>query len=233
VPALHPPVEAPIVRPFSYGGSLFAGGHHRGVDFAAAVGELVLAPCSGRVAFAGGTPSGPAVTLECAGRRLRVTLLPVRARRARAGRAVDARDIVGSVAGARDIVGSVAGGTHAGLHLGVRRAGDPLGYLDPAPLLAASAPPLGPAPPPSARRPSRRAGPRPPGGAGARTSVPLAGAPAQPAAAPASDVATMAPWPVWAGLALVLLGAVGTAGRRGRRRRAARRAPHPAFARRE
>ena len=224
MPALHPPVEAPIVRPFSYGGSLFAGGHHRGVDFAAAVGELVLAPCSGRVAFAGGTPSGPAVTLECAGRRLRVTLLPVRAGRARAGRAVHARDIVGFV----------AGGSHAGLHLGVRRAGDPLGYLDPAPLLAASAPPLGPAPPPpSARRPPGRAGPRPPGGAGAGASVPVAAAPAQPAAAPASDVATMAPWPVWAGLALVLLGAVGTAGRRGRRRRAARRAPHPAFARRE
>jgi hypothetical protein len=263
VPALHPPVEAPIVRPFSFGGSPFAGGHHRGADLAAASGEVVLAPCTGRVAFAGPTPAGPAVTLECDGRRLRVTLLPVRARRARAGRPVRAGDVVGTVGrGARgaDATGAAAspdgGRAHAGLHLGVRRAGNPFGYVDPAPLLAAAPPPLGPAPPPS-RRPARPPARRPPGragrstpnasppparapapvGAGVRPSepatVPLGAGipPSPPATVPADPTATMAPWPVWAGLALVLLGAAGTAGRG--RRRAARSAPRPALVRRE
>src|SRR6476646_9602530 len=77
--ALHPPVDAPIVRPFSYSGSPFARGLHRGLDLAAPPGAPVMAPCAGVVAFAG----AHVMTLRCG--RFRVTLLPVRGVRARAG----------------------------------------------------------------------------------------------------------------------------------------------------
>jgi hypothetical protein len=168
---LQPPVPGPIVRPFAYAGSPFARGLHRGVDLRAAEGEAVRAPCAGPVVYAG----AKGVTLLCAGRR--VTLLPV-APSVRAGRRTGVGEAVGRVRGRN------------GLHLGVRRAGDPFGYVDPAPLLARRRPAPPPLAPPGRASPPRlrpvpRAAPRAPAG----TAVPLA------------------PWPAWGGLTLVLVGA--------------------------
>jgi hypothetical protein len=120
--ALQPPVEAPIVRHFDYRGSPFAAGLHRGVDFATRAGEVVRAPCSGRVAWAGAS----GLTLLCDGRR--VTLLPV-APRVQGGSLVAAGATVGAARGEP-------------LHLGVRRPKDPFGYLDPERFLNGAPPPL-------------------------------------------------------------------------------------------
>ncbi|MEA2169498.1 MAG: hypothetical protein QOF76_2798 [Solirubrobacteraceae bacterium] len=183
--ALAPPVPGPIVRPFVYSGSPFAAGLHRGVDFRAEPGAVVVSPCAGRVAWAG---SG-GVTLLCGGRR--VTLLPLYGVRVGDGTRVSVGDPVARVA------------LPGPLHLGVRRAGDPFGYLDPERFLrrpGSSAPPM--------VGPGRRRGPSP------RAPAPPAGAP-QPA--PVDAPAGLAPWPAWVGV-LFLLAAVA------RRRRIRRRA---------
>ncbi len=196
MPILVPPVDAPIVRPFEYRGSPFAGGLHRGVDFGAAPGTAVRAPCDGVVRHAGATPQGAAVSLTCAGRR--VTLLPLTGIRVEEGELAARRDVVG-------VLGRAVG--HAGLHLGVRRGEDRFGYVDPEALMGDPAPPLGPAPPPSPR--SR---PRPPR--------------ARPAPARATEPdRRTAPWPAWLGAALVLAGATGTVRFRARRTRLEHAAP--------
>lgn len=173
--ALHPPVPGPIVRPFHYVGSPFARGLHRGVDLRAPVGTAVTAPCAGRIAWAG--PGG--VTIRCG--RERVTLLPLTRVVVHTGARADAGDRVGQVEGRK------------GLHLGVRHAGDPFGYIDPAPLLVRERPPLPPLTAPRAR-------PRRPVVARPRPVVPRA------APAPAPSATPVAPWPAWAGLALALGG---------------------------
>jgi hypothetical protein len=188
--ALHPPVPGPIVRPFAYAGSPFARGLHRGVDLAVAPGARVSAPCAGRVAYAGGY----GVTLHCG--RYRVTLLPV---------------APGVGAGARARVGATVGrAQERTLHLGVRRAGDAFGYVDPAPLLRRARP----APPvmrgPRAKRAPPRRAPAP------RAAPALHAAPAR-ATAPAR-AAPLAPWPAWAGLTLALAGVVRWRGIRRRNR---------------
>lgn len=209
--ALHPPVQAPIVRAFDYRGSPFARGLHRGIDLGAVAGDPVRAPCAGTVVHAGATPAGPALTLRCGDKS--VTLLPLARIAVRTGAAVGDGAPVGTVGRVAD---------HRGLHLGVRRAGDPFGYVDPAPLLRARP---GPAPlvPPAGPRPRahRVAPPRP---------APPAAVPrlATPSVAPTPS-APLAPWPVWLGAALVLAGAVGGGTRRWRRTaRAARTASRSA-----
>lgn len=145
---LHPPVEAPIVRPFAYAGSPFAAGLHRGVDFGAAAGVVVRAPCSGRLVWAGRT----ALTLVCTGRR--VTLV----------------DFVARVTGGSVHTGEAVGAAgFEPLHLGVRRPGDPFGYEDPERYLKGEPPAAGPppvllrpwrlAPPPRAPAPNPRPAP--------------------------------------------------------------------------
>jgi hypothetical protein len=134
--ALHPPVEAPIARPFVYAGSPFQRGLHRGIDLAAPPGTRVVAPCDGAVAYAG----AHAVTLACG--RYRVTLLPLRDVHAR-----------GHVTAGAPLARVAAAGAHDGLHLGVRHAADRFGYVDPARLLAHTrSVPVGPAPPPAKPR---------------------------------------------------------------------------------
>jgi hypothetical protein len=215
------PVPGPLARPFAYGSDSFRAGWHRGIDLSARMGARVRAACGGRVA----TARPGLVTLRCG--RWRVTHLPLGSVSVRRGEVVAAGRAIGTL-------GTVAG--HAGLHLGVRRADDRFGYVDPLPFLA------GPARPPVAP-PIPRAGPR-------RVRPPAAVPPSDPAPAPGSAPApragprpvpppavpvrvfvpagarALAPWPAWAGLALLLLGAAGGAVRIGVRRRRARvRAP--------
>ncbi len=191
--AWHRPVPGAVARGFAYwAAEPFAAGQHRGADFAGSPGEVVRAACSGRVAYAG----RGVVTLRCG--PWRVTHLPLATLSVDAGARVREGERLGTLA---------ASAEHAGLHLGVRRAGARFAYVDPLPFLGPSVPRVGP--PGVARRVAPRVGP--PGAA--RQVAPRLGqagvagrlAPARP------EVRTrpLAPWPVWLGLALMLAGAVG------------------------
>lgn len=200
------PVPGEVARPFEYDRSApFTAGAHRGADLAAAPGAPVRAACAGRVIHAGAVAGRHhVVSTRCGARR--VSYLPLTAMVVRVGENVRA--------GAR--IGSVAAG-HDGLHLGVRREGDPFGYEDPMALLPAPdrpSPPMAPrvAPRPAsprvaARQASPRVAPRP-----VTPRVTLRPAPRR---APSSSPA---PWPVWAGLGLLLSGAAGSGAIVARRR---------------
>jgi hypothetical protein len=188
------PVGGAVTRGFAVGPNPFAGGQHRGADFAAAPGADVRAACAGEVVVARrvGT-SGRVVTIRCG--PWRVTHQPLAEVAVAAGGRVARGARIGTVAPAR---------SHAGLHLGVRRDGRRFGYVDPLRFLAPGRPP-----PPVLPRP--RAVRRPPA---VRIAPPP---PARPVMAPPS--APVAPWPVWVGLGLVLAGA-GVRWRLSRRREA-------------
>jgi len=211
-PRLAAPVDGAITEGFSYAGDPFAPGHHRGVDLAAAPGAPVRAACAGRVTFAARAgANGVAVTVRCGA--WSVTHLPLRRAAVRAGEHVLPGARIGDAGASRG---------HAGLHLGVRRATDRLGYVDPAPLLGH----VRPAPPPPGGAPRRPAPPPP-------RPAPL---PSRPVSRPGSSPAArpvrrpVAPWPVWAGLALLLSGAIGAGTVRAARKR---RAPLPRAVARE
>ncbi len=159
------PVPGPVAREFAYGADPFRAGWHRGADFFAAPGSAVRAACSGRVAWAG----RDVVTVRCGG--FRVTHLPLTNVAVARGAQVRGGARIGTLGRSRD---------HAGLHVGVRRAGDRFGYVDPVPLLAE--PPRGVPAVPRVSRPPRAAPrvvpePRP------RTAAPLRAAP-RPRTAP-------------------------------------------------
>ena len=216
---LLPPVPGDVTRGFAYEGDPFAAGHHRGVDLAAAPGTPVRAACGGRVVFAGRAgASGRTVTIRCG--RFSVTHLPLATLTTATRATVRAGAEIGTAARARG---------HDGLHLGVREASDPLGYVAPA---LQSAPP--PAPPATPRPKPRRPTPPPPHPA-PLPSAPLPRAAPLPRPAPRPQAAPqpgptpahhpgsspLAPWPAWAGLALLLAGATGAgAAKRARKRRA-------------
>jgi Peptidase family M23 len=215
-PPLHwqAPVPGPVVRAFSYGADPFARGWHRGVDLRAGPGTAVRAACGGRVVTA---LPGAVVTLRCG--PWRVTHLPLAGVSVHLGQRVAAGARVGRLGVSRD---------HRGLHLGVRRAGDPFGYVDPLPFLQArppsSIPPLAAAP--RRVRPPRSAPAprfvRPPRAAPA----PVRASRARPVGVRVSPAGGPAPWPVWLGLVLALCGACGGGVRwRLRARRVAARAP--------
>jgi len=206
------PVEGDVVAAFRYDrGSPFAAGQRRGVAFASRPGEVVVAPCSGPVAFAGRVPGrGRVVALICGG--LRATVLRLGATAARRGDRVRRGTRVGT-----------AGETR--VDLGARRVGDRFGYVDPLGLVGAIAPPeLGPAPPPRREppraplaSPARRVAPSP-----SRTPQPAPVMRPAPSSAPAPQAApSTAPVLAWLGLALVAVAApAGALHLRGRRRRA-------------
>lgn len=206
---LVPPVPGAAARGFDYAGDPFARGHHRGVDLAARPGARVRAACGGRVTFAGRAgANGGAVTIRCGA--WNVTHLPLRELAVRTGERVPAGATLATAARSRE---------HAGLHLGVRRASDRRGYIDPAPLLRS---PPRHAPPAAPRAIARRLIPPPP------HPAPLPSTPAPPRAAPPTRAApatspgsSPAPWPAWAGLALLLAGAFGAGRARAARRRRA------------
>src|SRR4051794_13036456 len=196
------PLPGPVARAFAYSPARpFAGGQHRGADFAGPPGAVVRAACAGRGAHAG----RGVVTLRCG--PWRVTHLPLATLSVHAGTRVREGARLGTLAPS-------AG--HAGLHLGVRRAGDRFAYVDPVPLLGPERPRVGPS------GPARRRAPRPPGAAPARVPRTPVAAPGRAARASPVRTRAVATWPVWLGLALALAGAVGGGVRiRSRARRAA------------
>jgi len=72
------PVPGGVLRPFAYSPRApFTRGARRGADFRAHAGERVVAPCGGRISFAGRVPRfGPALSIRCGA--LVATLLGVR-----------------------------------------------------------------------------------------------------------------------------------------------------------
>jgi hypothetical protein len=206
------PVLGAVTRGFDVHGSPFAAGRHRGVDLAAPPGTAVGAPCSGRVVVAGRVgASGRVVTVACG--RWHASVLPLASIAVRRGAHVTAGRAVATAAGIQ--------GRHAGLHFGVRRAGERFGYVDPLRFMLHRDPwsPVGP--PPGIRARGERTRRAAPERSPAPRLVPLT--PPAPAVPPrAAGSRPVAPWPVWAGVALLLAGASTGGVVRARRRRSTR-----------
>lgn len=140
-------MQGPVLEPFSYDEAHpYASGQHRGIDIgAAAAGDTVVAPAAGTVSFAGTVPtSGKSVTIETTD-GYSVTLTHLGSIAVVKGATLAELDAVGAVgpSGVPEVDGPY-------VHLGVRVAPDPNGYVDPLGLLppapdggaaAASAPP--------------------------------------------------------------------------------------------
>jgi hypothetical protein len=220
-----------VTRGFAFHGSPFAGGLHRGVDLAAPPGAPVGAPCGGRVVAAGRVgASGRVVTVACG--PWHASVLPLASVAVRRGTHVTAGRPVGTAAGA-----DRGPGAHVGLHLGVRRARERFGYVDPLRFMP-PAHPWGPVGPPGRGDGRRRVVPAPrvvpvprlvpaPRVVPAPRLVPAPRVVPAPRLVPApppdraADRRPVAPWPVWAGVALLLAGASTGTVIRGRRSRAA------------
>ena len=120
------PTDGPVLQPFVLGDDPYAAGQHRGIDVAGVTGTPVRAPAGGTVSFAGTVPGGGrTVTIQTAD-GYAVTLLHLGALGVARGAVVGEGDAVG-------LLGSSGEPEHAGpyVHLGVRVAADPQGYLDP------------------------------------------------------------------------------------------------------
>jgi murein DD-endopeptidase MepM/ murein hydrolase activator NlpD len=131
VPALWMPVTGPLVRGFDARAGPYGPGH-RGIDIAAPVGELVLAPAAGRVEFAGPVAGVNWVTLVVAPGVL-VTLGPLLDPVVTATR-VRSRAPVGRIGPGHPATRAAPASpaAPAALHLSVRVDGvyvDPLVYL--------------------------------------------------------------------------------------------------------
>ena len=196
-------LRRPVLQPFVFDPAHpYAAGQHRGIDVAGAAGSTVVAPAAGTVTFAGTVPgSGLSLTIATP-QGDAVTLTHLGSLAVAQGAAVAEGDGVGTIGPSGD---PEVGEPY--VHLGVRIAADPQGYLDPLSLLPVRAPAqsqpvsvpapapvptrpravpapgaaaTAPAPPPAAVVP-----PAPPAGAPIPTEAPVAAAPA-PAAAPVS-----------------------------------------------
>ncbi|MGZ4333376.1 MAG: murein hydrolase activator EnvC family protein [Gaiellaceae bacterium] len=130
------PVQGPVLQPFSYDEAHpYAAGQHRGVDIGAdSAGETVVAPAAGTVSFAGTVPTnGKSVTIETPD-GYSVTLTHLGSIGVAKGAQVAEQDAIGTVgpSGTPEENGPY-------VHLGIRVATDPNGYVDPFGLLPAPA----------------------------------------------------------------------------------------------
>jgi hypothetical protein len=191
------PIRGEVVERFALAQNPYAPGQHRGIDIAAPRGTAVRAACTGRVRFAGHAGSfGRAITMACGG--LVVSYGHLGKATAGSGAHVSAGERIGTV-------GTTGRGSSSGphLHLGVRRAGEPHGYVDPLDILPAAGPDKNPPPLPLTGRRSPR--PR-----------------SNPALAP-PPTPTTTPIAAWAGVALLAATVPGLALAGTRRGRAATR----------
>ncbi len=142
------PVGGPLLETFSFDQAHpYAAGQRRGIAIGADSGTPVLAPASGVVSFAGTVAAnGKTVTIETpAGLAVSLTHL--------GSLAVKRDDAVaeGAVLGTVGLSGTAEFDVPY-VHLGIRDAGNPQGYLDPLaflPVAAAPVAPPTPAPPPA------------------------------------------------------------------------------------
>jgi hypothetical protein len=120
------PVGGPVLQQFQLGDDPYAGGQHRGIDVGGISGMPVLAPAAGTVTFAGTVPGGGrTVTIETPD-GYAVTLLHLGSAAVARGTSLLEGEAVGTLGQSGDM-------EHAEpyVHLGVRLAADPHGYLDP------------------------------------------------------------------------------------------------------
>ncbi len=135
------PVRGEVLTDYRNGGDPYAGGQHRGIDIAAAVGEPVTAAAGGTVRFAGvAGSSGLTVSLRTSDGLLDTSYLHLASVEVREGERVASGERIGAV-GTSGERSSAA--PH--LHFGVREAGSRHSYRDPRELL--------PAPPAPGERP--------------------------------------------------------------------------------
>ena len=159
------PVDGPVLRPFKLGDDPYAGGQHRGIDIGAPLGTSVRAPAGGRISFAGTVPtSGKSVTIQTPD-GYSVTLVQLGTIAITRGAAVAEGAIVGTIGPSGE-----PGAAAPHVHLGIRLASDPNGYLDPLRFL----------PPRPAESPEPEPAPAP----APEPAPAAAGAPAPPAASP-------------------------------------------------
>ena len=180
------PSDGAVLQPFSFDPAHpYAAGQHRGIDVGGAGGAPVVTPAAGTVTFAGAVPgSGKTVTVTTPD-GLAITLTHLGSLIVAEGAAVTEGDGVGTIgpSGEPEV-------QEPYVHLGIRLAANPQGYLDPLSLLPARPAPVtapsAPTPPP------QPVAPQPLAVVSTPVSVPLATAPAAPAVAPAVPVLTEA-----------------------------------------
>lgn len=180
------PVAGPVLRPFALADDPYAGGQHRGVDIGAEPGSPVRAPAAGTVSFAGTVPGGGKTITIRTDDGWAVTLLQLGEIAALRGAVVDEGAVI-AVSGPS--VDAVTNEPH--VHLGIRVAADPNGYVDPLTLL----PPIEAEPPPPVSQPAVDAEPALPvepreqAGPGSTAAEPSGGpvAEAPPSAEPAVE----------------------------------------------
>jgi len=132
------PVDGPVLRPFVLGDDPYAGGQHRGIDIGAPAGTPVRAPAAGAISFAGTVPTGgKTITIRTAD-GYAVTLQHLGSYSVTRGADVAEGSAIASI------------GTDQFVYLGVRRADEEDGYVDPLGLLPAPAPAPAPPDPPAA-----------------------------------------------------------------------------------
>src|SRR5919201_6506154 len=141
------PVDGPVLRPFVLGDDPYAGGQHRGVDVGAPAEAAVRAPAAGSVTFTGTVPVGGRVVTIRTSDGYAVTLVHLGTIGVARGAPVGEGEAVGTI-------GPSGEAEHAEpyVHLGVRVAADPNGYIDPLAVLPAprtAAPVAEPAPAPT------------------------------------------------------------------------------------
>jgi Peptidase family M23 len=132
------PVDGPVLQPFSFDpGDPYAAGQHRGIDIAASRGAPVVAPAGGTISFAGTVPGGGLTLAIRTPDGYSATLVHLGVITVARGATVGEGSIVGSVGPSGDP-------EHAQpyVHLGIRIAADPQGYVDPLSLLPAGIAPV-------------------------------------------------------------------------------------------
>ena len=157
------PANGPVLKRFSLGQDVYAAGAHRGIDVGAPAGSPVRAPASGSVSFAGTVPvGGRTVTIQTAD-GYAVTLVHLGTATVPKGGAVAEGDVVGTIGPSGEAEHDVPY-----VHLGIRIASEPEGYVDPLSFL----------PPRSAAAPASEAEATPPVAPGAQPASPVGQAPA-------------------------------------------------------
>ncbi len=126
------PAEGPVLRPFSLAADQYAAGQHRGIDIGTAVDAPVRAPAAGTVSFAGPVPGGGRAVTILTAEGYAVTLLQLGSTVVAPGGTVAEGAVVGHVGESEDATTRVS---H--VHLGIRVAAEPNGYVDPTSLLPA------------------------------------------------------------------------------------------------
>ena len=176
------PATGAVLAPFVYGDDPYAGGLHRGIDVEGEQGEAVRAPASGMVTFAGTVgANGKVVTVETESGHA-VTLVHLGSTTVKKGDAVREGSVVGTIGPSGTPEHDVPY-----VHLGVRVADDPQGYIDPLSVLPPRGAPASPPPPAISPAPAPQPTPAPAPAPPVHEAPPAGPAP-EPVEAPADAV---------------------------------------------